>query len=119
MPRRELHLVIGLFIAILFSYLFSLFYGGEMNVGILSVWIIASIIGSVLPDIIEPGGRGKWNHRKFFHSKKLLKIIGILLILTFSLIILQWYPANSLFFFFLGYASHLLADSTSKMDLSR
>jgi len=72
------------------------------------------IIGSVLPDIIEPAKH--YTHRNYFHSKRFLKILYYSLIPTLLIgIFFNWI----LYFFFLaiGYISHLWLDSTTKMGL--
>jgi membrane-bound metal-dependent hydrolase YbcI (DUF457 family) len=81
-------------------------------------WIQASIsmlfIGAIIPDIIEPPINYK--HRKFFHSRYVLNLFAIGTGISF-IITLFWFPFSWIFYFALGYLSHLLADSTSKMGL--
>jgi membrane-bound metal-dependent hydrolase YbcI (DUF457 family) len=85
---------------------------------IYSNWIQPSIlmlfIGAIIPDIIEPPI--DYKHRNFFHSKYLLNFVAIGTSVSFIIAIL-WFPFSWVFYFCLGYLSHLLADSTTKMGL--
>lgn len=72
------------------------------------------IIGSVLPDIIEPAK--DYTHRNYFHSKRFLKILYYSLIPTFLMGIF-FNKVLYIFFLILGYISHLWLDSTTKMGL--
>jgi len=72
------------------------------------------IIGSVLPDIIEPAKH--YTHRNYFHSKRFLKILYYSLIPTLLIgIFFNW--ILYIFFLVVGYISHLWLDSTTKMGL--
>jgi membrane-bound metal-dependent hydrolase YbcI (DUF457 family) len=73
-------------------------------------------IGAVLPDIVEPAVH--WTHRGKFHSVKALKTTGIIILCSF---VLLWISAifSWVFFGAIGYASHLLLDSTTKMGLPK
>ncbi len=71
------------------------------------IYLLGIIIGVLLPDILEPPK--SIFHRKFFHSKRMLK--GIVLIMTITFILS--YALKSLlwlFFILLGYEIHLLGD---------
>jgi hypothetical protein len=76
--------------------------------------VILAVIGSGIPDILEPASH--WTHRNKFHSKKTLRLsIGIFSITaTIGLF-------SPIFFyiscFFLGYMFHLLADNITKVGL--
>ncbi len=80
-------------------------------------WLIGvfiAVIGSVIPDRLEPANH--WTHRGTFHSKKVLGITGKIFAAT--AVIGLFIPI--IFYiscFFLGYVSHLLADSTTKVGL--
>jgi membrane-bound metal-dependent hydrolase YbcI (DUF457 family) len=69
--------------------------------------LLGIIVGVILPDILEPPS--SIHHRKFFHSRKLLKVIPILALLAF-LASLHSEQFFWLFFIFLGYEIHLLED---------
>jgi membrane-bound metal-dependent hydrolase YbcI (DUF457 family) len=83
-----------------------------------SAWLKTSIVllfvGAILPDIIEPANH--YTHRKFFHSVKLLLILLVATVISF-IITLLWFPFSWIFYFCLGYVSHLVADATTKMGL--
>jgi hypothetical protein len=95
--------------------------------------IIFLLIGSFIPDVIEPSkinynsskimafvynifpniskGEEGYKHRAFFHSWVLFSILIII-----GLISLIWFGKLAwLFYFSLGYISHLVADSISYM----
>jgi hypothetical protein len=81
---------------------------------------IIAAFGSVLPDVIEPAY--DYTHRGYFHGTNLLWLSAIVFAITGLTGFLKIF--NGLFYysylvsgFFLGYASHLLADSTTKMGL--
>ncbi len=90
--------------------------------------LLAVVLGSILPDILEPPT--SWMHRGVYHSKRALKSIEKIFVVTVFIGILV--PAFvgifvyvvyifSIFYvisnFFLGYTLHLLADSTTKVGL--
>ena len=107
---RTAHLIIGGVVAFLISYAISGFSPGP----ILAVAIIGSMIGSLAPDLIEPARH--YTHRDFFHSKRILKYLIVPLLISFPIMffvpIFEW-----IFFIFIGYEMHLLADSTTPMGL--
>ena len=110
--NRDQHIAIGLVAfavyVILLNYLKpvqldSVVYGG-----------IAAVVSSVLPDWIEPAR--SWKHRAFGHSKRVLRWSLMLFLLSTILTLLYPYGlviSGAL----LGYASHLLADSTTPVGL--
>jgi len=84
--------------------------------------LIATIIGGVFPDIDHP--RNYIPGKKFTFFEKILVLIiphrgithsffGAVLFSSLSIILLNQWNINSnyIFFFFMGYISHLLADS--------
>jgi hypothetical protein len=118
MPRKEIHILIP-FIFILFIWFIarekflSLFTGWTF----LIAWFLF-LIGSIAPDYIEPSRVHSFRHRRFFHSRKLLKIISIVDIITIILWLIFKIPV--LLYvgsFLLGYVIHLLLDSMTKMGL--
>jgi len=109
MPNRETHFVFAVIFLIIIYFILKqfnlmdyLFYAGIL------------IIGSVLPDIIEPAKN--YTHRNYFHSKRFLKILYYSLIPTL-LVGIFFHNFLYVFFFILVYISHLWLDSTTKMGL--
>ena len=111
MPNRKTHLFAGMIVLIIVYFIFEYFH--LVN----SLYYAATIfIGSIIPDYIEPGTH--WRHRKFFHSKTILKWVVITSALTFLIGLLPfirffWYIT----FFLLGYIIHLLMDWTTPAGL--
>ncbi|MFP4050143.1 MAG: metal-dependent hydrolase [Thermoplasmata archaeon] len=70
-----------------------------------------SVLGGILPDILDPPFTKR--HRRYAHSKILLIIFLTILLITVVLIfikrgnIILW----SLYYFLVGYISHLVLDS--------
>ncbi|MFA5296200.1 MAG: metal-dependent hydrolase [Methanoregulaceae archaeon] len=116
--RKEEHLLIGFVLFGLFSIpvliLTPITFG-------MAFWAFAlAAFGSVIPDIIEPAYH--WKHRSYFHGTALLRLCVIIFLITGLITFLT--IINDFFYyfylisgFFLGYASHLLADSTTKMGI--
>ena len=87
---------------------------GGVPAGLWLIGIVLAALGAAIPDLLEPARH--WSHRKFFHSRKMLDwAVGIFaLAAIIGLFLPLFYYIAS---FFLGYASHLLADSTTKAGL--
>ena len=117
MPNKETHFTIA-FIALIILY----FIMNKLNLFNYFGYATILLIGSVLPDIIEPAvakkNRKTWEHRQFFHSKRFLKSLYVslipLLILGIMFNIILY-----LFFLVIGYVIHLWLDSTTKMGLPK
>jgi hypothetical protein len=82
--------------------------------GLWLVGLVAACMGSEVPDILEPATSRA--HRKFFHSKRILRTFVLLFMITavagvFSPV---WFCLSC---FLLGYLFHLLADSTTRAGL--
>jgi len=117
--NRGLHLAIGLIIFFLYTYVITTIH--KSNNMPLLFGFIAIILGSIIPDILEPPtGR---MHRRICHSKRALKFTLVSFTLTafiglYSSIspdyFSQFYIASN---FFLGYTFHLFADSLTKAGL--
>ncbi len=117
MNGRE-HFAIGVMAFIIYRFLVHLIV--KISADPLLYAFIAVVLGSNLPDILEPAT--SWTHRGVFHSKKALKLIEKIFIATVFIGILVYVIyIFSIFYvisnFFLGYALHLLADSTTKVGL--
>jgi hypothetical protein len=111
MPGRNTHFSIALILLIVIYFTLDYF---NFNLSNYSLNAVALLIGSVIPDIIEPAEH--YTHRKYYHSKRFLKILYFSLPISLLLgIILN--PILCVFFFVLGYISHLWLDSTTKMSL--
>jgi hypothetical protein len=117
MPSRQTHTGIALII----PFLILLIVGSKVLHS--STFIINSILvvlGSLAPDFLEPAHY--WNHRSFFHSQKLLKILLITtgIIGFFEIIFYSIFQSQIFLFiisFLVGYILHLLLDFTTKMGL--
>lgn len=92
----------------------------NMESDILAYVLVASAIGSILPDTIEPARH--WSHRKAWHSKRAFDLTGkvsgiaflIALVPTFFIEVSLLYIVFALPF---GYFLHLLTDSGSYVGL--
>lgn len=117
MSGRKTHTTVGVLVSIiLFSDLVS--KGLVLSPIILPVALVSSIIGSVLPDIIEPPRNRR--HRKFFHSLVFLVLLLVFLHNTYSLLLtggLADEVTFGLFFAGAGYASHLVLDAFTPSGL--
>lgn len=127
--RRDSHVFIGLvgtfFIAFLLaalqSFSLDIFIIFGLGIEVIIAIAIASIIGSMLPDVIEPSLH--WTHRKEFHSNNARHIMGVLSLFLFVAMFLQVIfglgvnYSFAIFAFVFSYFLHLVADSTTKMGL--
>lgn len=84
------------------------------HIGVSLDSLIAFYLSGFLPDILEPPFY--YTHRKKLHSKRALKVTGIVGLIGFVMGLATgsyFWP----FFVFLGYALHLLGDSLTPMGL--
>ena len=114
--RRSGHLLIGTAAFVLYQLALE-----AACPAVLYPWFVglfAAAAGAVFPDILEPGTG--IHHRGICHSRRALKIVSVLF-LTAAAISLVALPHRIVVYlascFFLGYASHLLADSFTRMGL--
>jgi len=112
--RRTTHLLIGGLAFLAYTFMQDLLL--DIPVRTVLMGFIISLLGSIMPDVLEPARH--WNHRGICHSRRAMKFAAMGFVLTAGPGLLQaFYPALSLSFvlssFFLGYALHLLADSTT------
>jgi membrane-bound metal-dependent hydrolase YbcI (DUF457 family) len=86
----------------------------KISINNITYAFLLAIVGTLLPDFIERPTH--WDHRGFFHSKRALKWVGEILLITalLGLIFYQVFIASGFFF---GYFMHLLADSTTPRGL--
>jgi hypothetical protein len=116
--NRQAHLVIGVGLFLVYFYAAGLFHAAA---GALFVFgIVAVSAGSLFPDIVEPATSAR--HRGIFHSRRALKVAGVLFLLSAVIVLLA--PASprlpvvfAASCFFLGWAAHLLADSVTRAGL--
>ena len=110
--NRKQHIIIGTVSFVAFVYL--LLQVRQFEDILLLVSYAALLVGSVMPDIVDPPTSFK--HRGYGHSKRLLWNMTLLFLAStvLSLIIQYVLVAPS---FSLGYIFHLLADSTTKVGL--
>ncbi len=88
----------------------------SMEISLFFVMVLSSLFGGTLPDILDPPFTKR--HRFFAHSKFLLYVLVIMWVI--SLFILLKDPNLSVwlvYFFLLGYISHLLLDSLTPAGL--
>ena len=78
-------------------------------------YAITLFIGAIIPDLIEPANH--WTHRKFFHSKRTLKFLSTWGIGVSFFLGLIFHDFLYLFFGVVGYALHLVQDSTTPAGL--
>jgi inner membrane protein len=116
--NRQAHLVIGVVLFLVYLYVTMFFHGisGELFVS----GIVAVAAGSLFPDILEPPTNAR--HRGFFHSRRAFRSVSMIFLLTAVPVLFDpGIPHFALVFsascFFLGYASHLLADSQTRAGL--
>lgn len=108
--NRDSHVLIGLIVAGSISFLIDGFTFGLS----LGYAIVGGIIGSLFPDILEPATH--YTHRDFFHSVRLMKILGVILLISLpiSFFIVE---VRLIFYGIVGYEMHLLTDETTPMGL--
>ncbi len=116
--NKQQHVIIGIIVFAAFTWIF--YYLVPVSVAIIFYGLIGTIVGSIIPDILEPST--SWMHRGIGHSKRALKFTGKLFAIIALLGLLSFF--NSIFFifyiiasFFLGYVVHLLADATTAVGL--
>jgi len=116
--RRRTHLVIGTAAFVLYQLALEAACPAAQY-----PWFIgffAAAVGSVFPDTLEPGT--SIHHRGICHSRGALKLVSVLFIITAATALFALpVPHPVLVYlascFLAGYASHLLADSCTRMGL--
>ena len=116
--QRQTHLVIGGLAFLAYSYPLSLLLA--LPAGTMLMGFFAALFGSVMPDVMEPAR--DWTHRGLCHSRRAMKIAAGIFAITallglFQVFIRDLFLAYLASGFFLGYAVHLLADSTTPAGL--
>lgn len=115
--NKQEHLAIGIIAFFLYYFIIS-FIKSSNN--FIAYAFIAIILGSIIPDVLEPPT--SWMHRASGHSKRALKLTAKIFAVTAIIgLFAFFFYLFSIFYvisnFFLGYALHLLADSTTKVGL--
>ena len=118
MVRQRLHIKVGVLFFLFVMYDVNS-KGIDVNFIFIPIILLLTIIGSILPDVIEPS-KNKF-HRKFFHSVLLLMIIFVFIIMTYKKLIISGNFDNPIlacyFFIGCGYVSHLVMDSITRNGL--
>jgi len=116
--RQRLHIKVGVLFFLFVMYDVNS-KGIDVNFIFIPIILLLTIIGSILPDVIEPS-KNKF-HRKFFHSVLLLMIIFVFIIMTYKKLIISGNFDNPIlacyFFIGCGYVSHLVMDSITRNGL--
>ncbi|WP_410510008.1 metal-dependent hydrolase [Methanosarcina hadiensis] len=117
MSGRKTHTAAGLLVS--FFLLLDLASKGPVLSPIIpTIALVSSMIGSVLPDIIEPPRNRR--HRKFFHSLFFLALLLAFLHNAYALLLTGGLSDEVTFVFFFagaGYASHLVLDALTPSGL--
>ena len=119
MPKFKTHIIGGLVSGIIALYILKEFNGFTPDIYWALLALIFSILGSAVPDKIEPAKNS--HHRSLFHSKIVLAIAGyityyILFIGNFNIAgepIIGYFTG----FVCIGYMSHLILDATTPAGL--
>ncbi|HVP97484.1 metal-dependent hydrolase [Methanoregula sp.] len=115
--RRGIHLAIGILAFCLYAVLGSRLYG--ISPGLTVLGLCAVIAGSLMPDLLERPTSSR--HRGIFHSRRALKVSGIVFCLAAFLYLLPDITSRSAIYgiscFALGYMLHLGADATTRRGL--
>lgn len=115
--RRGVHLAIGLLAFCSYAYLGHFLQ--DIPRGALVFGLLAALASSILPDLLEPPTNSR--HRRFFHSKTVLKGAGAVFCGTTALWLLPELPQKTVPFVLsalaLGYLLHLAADSITPRGL--
>jgi membrane-bound metal-dependent hydrolase YbcI (DUF457 family) len=111
------HIAIGIIAFLIFTGLYSVI---KIPVNWIGYGFIGVIIGSILPDILEPAK--SWMHRGVGHSKRTLKMLGMIFAVNAILALFSFFiNIFSIFYVIscclLGYIVHLLADATTNVGL--
>lgn len=116
--RRQTHLVIG--IISFLAYTYPLYLLLKIPTSTILMGLFAVLFGSVIPDVLEPART--WAHRGRGHSRRAMRFSAWLFAFTavlglFQVYIHEFYLSYLISGFFLGYAVHLFADSTTPAGL--
>ena len=116
--NRRTHLVIGFVLFLCWTRIAGSTHSVSGEVFVIGV--IAAAAGSVYPDILEPATNAR--HRGFFHSRRMLVFATAgFLVTAVTILSTPGMPRLALVFGassgFLGYSTHLLADSLTRAGL--
>lgn len=110
MPSRNVHIWIAVILMIILSFILY-----NLNLFDFVVYLIPMYFTSILPDILEPAT--DYRHRKFFHSKRVLKFLSVYVLGITFILALIFNVFFYVFFGIIGYILHLLLDATTPMGL--
>jgi membrane-bound metal-dependent hydrolase YbcI (DUF457 family) len=111
--NRQEHALTGAFAACIISAL--LLWARRLDFFFFWFYIGLAVVAAILPDVLEPAL--DWQHRRYFHS---WNFCGIMAGAALIGLVIGWHTGYFfLFFFALGYVSHLLGDATTKVGLPR
>lgn len=116
--KKGEHLFIGLIAFLVYTYFLSLVVKIPPDTSIFGFF--STLFGSVIPYFLEPAK--DWMHRGIGHSKRALKFVTTIFVITTICGLISFFVSSSSVFyliscFLLGYAVHLLADATTKIGL--
>jgi inner membrane protein len=119
MPRYKTHITAGAISGIIVLLILGKVHNVTINPLLCMIAILFSVLGSTLPDKIEPAKNSK--HRRFFHSKVILIATSYLLFEIFNTGNAAYFNENMLTlytgFILAGYLSHLILDATTPSGL--
>lgn len=118
--NRQAHLIIGVIALLAYREVAVFFPTASAELSLPGIVAVAA--GSLVPDILEPPTSAQ--HRGICHSRLALKSVTALFLLTavpvlFAPGIPRFPIISSASCFFLGYMTHLLADSLTRAGLPR
>ncbi|WP_292486248.1 metal-dependent hydrolase [Methanohalobium sp.] len=119
MPRYKTHITAGAISGLIVLLILGKIHNITISPLLSMIAILFSVMGSTLPDKIEPAKNSK--HRKFFHSKVILFTTSYLLYEIFNTGNVAYFNENILTlytgFILAGYLSHLILDATTPSGL--
>ena len=118
--NRQAHLIIGVVVFLAYHEVTVFIHAASTE--LLIPGIVAVAAGSLVPDILEPPTSAQ--HRGIFNSRLALKSVAVLFLFTavpvlFAPGIPRFPLVSAASCFFLGYVTHLLADSLTRAGLPR
>jgi len=120
MPSKDVHIWIAILTAIVLGLVFlpaGLMFDLDFYDYVIYAWVI--ILGAMIPDTLDPWSKeNRYNHRKFWHSKRMLNFLYIVLPISFVWALFQSWMFYT-FFIIVGYITHLWADAYKPKSWSK